>query len=64
MNIPSTQYLQNHTQEVCGVKWSPTDEFLLSGGNDKKVHVWSVKSDYPIMKGSHEGGIRALAWSH
>ncbi|KAJ4821772.1 hypothetical protein Tsubulata_035975 [Turnera subulata] len=29
-----------HTQEVCGLKWSPSGQQLASGGNDNLVHIW------------------------
>lgn len=32
--------LTGHTQEVCGLKWSPDGRYLASGGNDNLVHVW------------------------
>ncbi len=28
---------QGHTQEVCGLRWSPDGQLLASGGNDNKV---------------------------
>lgn len=32
-----TRKLTGHTQEVCGLKWSPDHQLLASGGNDNKV---------------------------
>lgn len=32
--------LQGHSQEVCGLKWSPDGRYLASGGNDNLVCVW------------------------
>jgi cell division cycle protein 20 (cofactor of APC complex) len=32
--------LRGHTQEVCGLKWSPHGNFLASGGNDNLVNIW------------------------
>ena len=29
-----------HSSEVCGLKWSPDENFLTSGGSDCLVHVW------------------------
>nr|CAD7432794.1 unnamed protein product [Timema monikensis] len=31
-----------HTQEVCGLKWSPDGKYLASGGNDNMLCVWPV----------------------
>ena len=28
-----------HRQEVCGLKWSPDNQYLASGGNDNKLQV-------------------------
>lgn len=32
--------LQGHSQEVCGLKWSPSGKFLASGGNDNLLNIW------------------------
>ena len=32
--------LANHSQEVCGLSWSPDGQYLASGGNDNAVNVW------------------------
>ncbi|XP_035909063.1 cell division cycle protein 20 homolog [Anopheles stephensi] len=61
--------LQGHTQEVCGLKWSPDGKYLASGGNDNLVHVWSAANGSPHANGEplhvfnqHQAAIRALAW--
>ncbi|XP_053666795.1 cell division cycle protein 20 homolog [Anopheles marshallii] len=61
--------LQGHTQEVCGLKWSPDGKYLASGGNDNLVHVWSAANGAPHATGeplhvfnAHQAAIRALAW--
>lgn len=33
--------LRGHTQEVCGLTWSPDGRYLASGGNDNLVNIWS-----------------------
>ncbi|KAM3866300.1 cell division cycle protein 20 homolog [Diretmus argenteus] len=60
--------LSGHTQEVCGLKWSPDGRYLASGGNDNMVYVW------PAVQGGsseihsvhcwseHQGAVKALAW--
>lgn len=64
-----TQYyarLQGHSQEVCGLSWSPDGQQLASGGNEGYVCVWSAKSSstQPLHKFSEsEAAVRALAWS-
>lgn len=34
--------LSGHKQEVCGLKWSPDDMQLASGGNDNKLLIWNA----------------------
>ena len=36
--------LSGHTQEVCGLKWSPDGKYLASGGNDNLLNVWSAQT--------------------
>ena len=31
------RHWESHTQEVCGLQWSPDRQYLASGGNDNKV---------------------------
>lgn len=54
-----------HTQEVCGLKWSPDHQQLASGGNDNKMMLWSVHNpNSPIIKFSaHKAAVKAIAWS-
>ena len=33
--------LGGHTQEVCGLQWSPDGRYLASGGNDNVLNLWS-----------------------
>ena len=53
-----------HKQEVCGLKWSPDDQQLASGGNDNKLFVWSVHNKDPLAKFSdHNAAVKAIGWS-
>lgn len=61
--------LSGHSQEVCGLKWSPDGRFLASGGNDNMVFVWpgvqenTVNMQSPVQSFSeHQGAVKALAW--
>jgi len=66
LRLPSNYIsrLTNHTQEVCGLKWSFDGQQLASGGNDNKVYIWSVHSNNPVTRFSeHKAAVKALAWS-
>ncbi|KAL7387210.1 hypothetical protein ABVT39_019971 [Epinephelus coioides] len=59
--------LAGHSQEVCGLKWSPDGRYLASGGNDNLVFVWpSVQNSGPQQSvhswSEHQGAVKALAW--
>eukprot|EP00912_Choanoflagellata_sp_UC4_P000134 UC4_evm1s89 len=55
--------LSSHKQEVCGLKWSPDNQHLASGGNDNKLMIWGSESQTPITKFSeHRAAVKAIAW--
>ncbi|KAH9488604.1 ubiquitin-protein transferase activating protein [Bulinus truncatus] len=57
--------LENHTQEVCGLKWSPDGKFLASGGNDNLVNIWSnqMSSAPPMFTlTDHQAAVKAMSW--
>ncbi len=39
-----------HKQEICGLKWSPDNQQLASGGNDNKLLIWTVQHKDPLAK--------------
>ena len=39
-----------HSQEICGLKWSPEGNYIASGGNDNKLVVYSNKSANELVK--------------
>ena len=58
-----------HTQEVCGLKWSPDSKYLASGGNDNLVNIWSAEAgsigtgNNPVhILNEHQAAVRAIAW--
>lgn len=56
--------LVGHKSEVCGLKWSPDDRELASGGNDNQLLVWNQKSQQPILKlTEHTAAVKAITWS-
>jgi WD40 repeat protein len=40
--------LAAHTQEVCGLKWSPSGTQLASGGNDNVLNIWQAGAQTPL----------------
>lgn len=56
--------LEGHRQEVCGLKWSPDNQYLASGGNDNRLYVWNQHSLSPAQSYSeHMAAVKAIAWS-
>ncbi|XP_014673332.1 PREDICTED: cell division cycle protein 20 homolog [Priapulus caudatus] len=62
--------LAGHTQEVCGLRWSPDGRHLASGGNDNLLNVWdgatssqSGRTAEPLYTFTqHQAAVKALAW--
>ncbi|XP_034944350.1 fizzy-related protein homolog [Chelonus insularis] len=53
-----------HRQEVCGLKWSPDNQYLASGGNDNRLYVWNLHSLAPVQTYTeHLAAVKAIAWS-
>lgn len=64
MPVSPTRRLLAHTQEVCGLKWSPDHQMLASGGNDNKLFVWNTSSSVPVHRhNDHKAAVKAIAWS-
>jgi len=60
----NTACLRGHSQEVCGLSWSPDGQHLASGGNEGTVLVWVPGSNSPTQRFTeHEAAVKALAWS-
>ena len=34
------QTYKGHSEEVCGLKWSPSGQQLASGGSDNILYIW------------------------
>ncbi|KAB0801749.1 hypothetical protein PPYR_03935 [Photinus pyralis] len=59
----------NHTQEICGLKWSTDGKYLASGGNDNVLNIWSTaggnrySQPQPLYTlTAHQAAVKALAW--
>lgn len=62
--LASERKLVGHRQEVCGLKWSPDNQYLASGGNDNKLFVWNSSSLQPVHAFTeHLAAVKAIAWS-
>ena len=60
----SERRLVGHRQEVCGLKWSPDNQYLASGGNDNKLFVWNSSMTQPVHTFTeHLAAVKAIAWS-
>ena len=59
--------LNTHTEEICGLTWSPDGSQLASGGNDNLACVWDragAVSGQParFQFAEHQAAVKALAW--
>lgn len=61
--------MQQHTQEVCGLAWSPDGSYLASGCNDNTLCIWdaaqtlSQNATVKHQMTDHQAAVKALAWS-
>lgn len=61
---------RHHSQEVCGLSWSPDGTFLASGANDNTLCIWdnpgsstgSISEPRHVLT-DHQAAVKALAWS-
>ena len=52
-----------HSQEICGLKWSPDGSYIASGGNDNKLSVFASKMDSQIVRfHEHKAAVKAIGW--
>ena len=66
--------MRAHTQEVCGLQWSPDGALLASGGNDNQLCIWDAARSSAGGGGAgrvaaprhaiseHCAAVKALAW--
>ena len=54
---------EGHLQEICGLKISPNNMQIASGGNDNQLNIWDLRSLKPLgVLGNHEAAVKALVW--
>lgn len=52
-----------HRQEICKIKWSPNNDYLVSGGNDNKICLWNSLNPNPVhVFTGHSAAVKALDW--
>ena len=50
--------------QLCGLKWSPDDRELASGGNDNQLNIWNSSSTTPVLRfQEHLAAVKAISWS-
>lgn len=65
-NDASPIRLEGHTSEALSVRFSPDDAWLVSGGRDTNIYVWSMarRASQPLyVLTAHEGRVRSVAFS-
>lgn len=59
--------MKQHTQEVCGLAWSPDGTYLASGANDNTLCIFdsvsSSSGEARHVLTEHQAAVKALAWS-
>lgn len=56
------QALAMHSDEICGVKWSPDGRFLASGSANCMLSIWDTRMNKISLKSTaHKSAIRAIA---
>ena len=53
--------LAGHSQEVCGLRWSPDGRYLASGGNDNLLCIWDAASNGATASAAGVAGVAPSA---
>jgi cell division cycle protein 20 (cofactor of APC complex) len=55
--------LEGHTQEVCGLRWSPDGTQIASGGNDNIVNIYDGVNSAPRhTKTQHKAAVKVIIY--
>lgn len=58
------QELAMHTDEICGLKWSPNGRYIASGSTNNKLSVWDMRINKVCFRSSaHKSAVKAIAWN-
>jgi WD40 repeat protein/tRNA A-37 threonylcarbamoyl transferase component Bud32 len=52
-----------HSDSVKSVVWSPNGYYIVSGSDDKKIHVWNTNGRKVTTCRGHSSCVKAVAWS-
>jgi hypothetical protein len=55
--------LQDHTQAVRALAFSPDGKLLATGGDDHQLILWSMHNMTPLLMQPQQDALAALAWS-
>jgi WD40 repeat protein len=47
---------------VRSVAWSPTSQYIASGGDDRVVNVWDLNGDLRYTYRGHTSAVTSVAW--
>ncbi|XP_041483134.1 cell division cycle protein 20 homolog [Lytechinus variegatus] len=59
--------IEGHTQEVCGMAWSPDFKYIATGGNDNVLNIWdstrALAGSEPLYSlAQHQAAVKAISW--
>lgn len=54
---------KGHSKRVSFVSWSPDGKYIVSGGDDKAIHVWEATTGTSLLTYSGHSRPSAAAWS-
>jgi cell division cycle 20, cofactor of APC complex len=63
IRAPAISMFEGHTQEICGLKWSPNGQQLASGANDNTLKIWELRTTAPRFDlRHHTAAVKAIDW--